>query len=268
MYKFGKLERLSREAISTKHAERVKQFGEVFTPPSIVSDMLDLLPDFVHSGDTESVGDSLSMTFLEPSCGDGNFLVEIVERKLRCAKTQLDVLIAVSSAYGVDIQADNVLESRRRVYNTVLECCESKNILLSDEIDEQLCFILYKNIVLGNTLADRMIRMDNEGYVRAFSPNEEKYGVQLTNEVNTGNSTFNLIKSDGTRVDVADILTRRVRDISRVVFNAWEVVDGNLVGHPEFLYDDLEEKSEVSTENLTISGTQDEMKAKFKNLFV
>ena len=101
-----------------KSAERVRDLGEVFTPRQTVADMLDLLPDDVWAAFPPT-------TFLEPACGDGNFVVAVLERKLaRVAADWVsgvlpagaDVealwfhgLAALSSVYGVDISVDNIV---------------------------------------------------------------------------------------------------------------------------------------------------------------
>ena len=54
-----------------KSKERVKNKGEVFTPIPVVNKMLDLIPSI-----------TIKQTFLEPACGDGNFLIEILRRKI------------------------------------------------------------------------------------------------------------------------------------------------------------------------------------------
>ena len=98
--------------------ERVRDLGEVFTPAAIVSDMLDLLPSTVWSPHP-------SATFLEPACGDGNFLVAVLGRKLEAISVALvdgglaagsgkgaaafHALEALASVYAVDISPDNVL---------------------------------------------------------------------------------------------------------------------------------------------------------------
>jgi hypothetical protein len=101
-----------------KSTERVRDLGEVFTPNATVQEMLDLLPAkmwAVHP----------SPTFLEPACGDGNFLVAILDRKLEgVAKdyakgklpagdtpeaAQFHALEALASIYAVDISADNII---------------------------------------------------------------------------------------------------------------------------------------------------------------
>lgn len=101
-----------------KSTERVRDLGEVFTPAGVVSDMLDLLPSTVW-------GIHPSATFLEPACGDGNFLVAILARKLEAVSGELvdgglaagsgeaagafHALEALASVYAVDISPDNVI---------------------------------------------------------------------------------------------------------------------------------------------------------------
>ncbi len=101
-----------------KSTERVRDLGEVFTPSAIVNEMLDLLPAIaweVHP----------PRTFLEPSCGDGNFLVEILARKLDRVTwrhrrgnlpagatdeaAQFHALQALASIYAIDISKDNIV---------------------------------------------------------------------------------------------------------------------------------------------------------------
>lgn len=85
-------------------ALRVKQTGEVFTPTALVQEMLDRIPveQFV---DPEK-------TFLDPSCGDGQFLGEVVIRKMEHGSSFEQ---ALSTVYGVDLMADNVALCRERL---------------------------------------------------------------------------------------------------------------------------------------------------------
>ncbi len=101
-----------------KSKQRVADYGEVLTPPHIVDAMLDLVKQ-----ETERI----DSRFLEPACGTGNFLVEVLRRKLqvvekRYAKIQLDferyAVLAVSSLYGIDILGDNAEECRQRLFQT------------------------------------------------------------------------------------------------------------------------------------------------------
>jgi hypothetical protein len=94
--------------------QRVADHGEVFTNQKIVNDMLDLVQQ-----ETERI----DSRFLEPACGTGNFLVEILRRKLDMVeknyrRSQLEfernLVLAVSSIYGIDILEDNVIACRQR----------------------------------------------------------------------------------------------------------------------------------------------------------
>src|SRR5271155_2392031 len=93
-----------RQVVSRK---RVNDHGEVFTAKREVTAMLDLVKHETTRIDSR---------FLEPACGKGNFLTEILERKLRVVQSrygnsQLDyernAILAVSSIYGIDILEDN-----------------------------------------------------------------------------------------------------------------------------------------------------------------
>ncbi|MGO1585509.1 MAG: DNA methyltransferase, partial [Mesonia sp.] len=98
-----------------KSKKRVTDHGEVFTNEREVNAMLDLVKQ-----ETERI----DSRFLEPACGTGNFLVEILKRKLaivtnKYKKSQLEferyAVIAVSSIYGVDLLEDNAKECRERL---------------------------------------------------------------------------------------------------------------------------------------------------------
>lgn len=98
-----------------KSKKRVADHGEVFTNEREVNAMLDLVKH-----ETERI----DSRFLEPACGNGNFLAEVLRRKLivvdsRYSKSQIEwerySVIAVSSIYGVDILEDNAKECRDRL---------------------------------------------------------------------------------------------------------------------------------------------------------
>jgi type I restriction-modification system DNA methylase subunit len=83
---------------------RVKATGEVFTPTSVAQEMLDQLPLEVFTDPNK--------TFLDNSCGDGQFLGEVLIRKMENGSTFEQ---ALSTIYGVDMMPDNVEECRRRL---------------------------------------------------------------------------------------------------------------------------------------------------------
>ncbi len=91
-----------------KSKKRSDALGEVFTPQWLVDEMLDKLPQEVFT-DPEK-------TFIDPACGDGNFLVRVLERKIQNGSTPLQ---ALQTTYGVDIMEDNIQTCRRRLLREV-----------------------------------------------------------------------------------------------------------------------------------------------------
>lgn len=87
-----------------RSAQRVKATGEVFTPTPLVQELLDKLPNEVFTDPGK--------TFLDNSCGDGQFLGEVLIRKMENGSTFEQ---ALSTVYGVDLMQDNVNECRRRL---------------------------------------------------------------------------------------------------------------------------------------------------------
>lgn len=136
-----------------KSRKRVADHGEVFTNIREVNAMLDLVKQ-----ETERI----ESRFLEPACGSGNFLIEVLNRKLdviikKYKKSQLDYerysVIAISSIYGIDILKDNVIECRNRLFNFFKTKYEKDfRNKTKEEVLESVKFILTKNIVLGDAL--------------------------------------------------------------------------------------------------------------------
>lgn len=87
---------------------RIKQTAEVFTPQHLVQEMLDKLEE----SDPTLFSDP-TKTFLDNSCGDGEFLGEIVIRKMERSGCSLEQ--ALKTTYGVDLMEDNVIECRKRL---------------------------------------------------------------------------------------------------------------------------------------------------------
>lgn len=94
-----------------KSKERVRKYAEVYTPEWLVKDMCNMLPP--------DAWETIDKTFLEPSCGNGNFLVEILSRKLEMCKDVSDCMAALNSIYGIDILPDNVEEAKKRMLDIV-----------------------------------------------------------------------------------------------------------------------------------------------------
>ena len=137
----------------TKSKQRIRDHGEVFTAEREVKAMCDLVKDEC---------DRIDSRFLEPACGNGNFLAEILSRKLATVKKlyksnhydyERYAVLAITSIYGVEILADNAEECRKRLFTLwdkeyTAVCRKSAN----DETREAVRYILSKNILCGNAL--------------------------------------------------------------------------------------------------------------------
>jgi len=141
---------MEKQIISRK---RVADHGEVLTGTREVTAMLDLVKP-----ETERI----DSRFLEPACGDGNFLTEILERKLcvvaaRYGKSQLDyernAVLAVSSIYGIDILEDNVAACRQRVFEVFDQNYTALfKTAATDDCRMAVKYILTRNIIWGDAL--------------------------------------------------------------------------------------------------------------------
>ena len=141
-----------------KSRERVAERGEVFTAEREVNAMLDLVKQ-----ETERI----DSRFLEPACGTGNFLVEILRRKLDVVKRQyqkqlgeleLQTTIALSSIYGVDIMKDNVEECCGRLLDIVCNWYAEVHPLQkapSQKLSSTWSYLLHRNILWGDALTLR-----------------------------------------------------------------------------------------------------------------
>lgn len=101
--------RNERPGADAAKRERIKAYGEVFTPPETVKAMCDMLeeqdPDAFLPG----------KTFLEPTCGDGAFVAEILRRKFDHCRRRGDYTAALDSVYAMELLADNVEKTIERV---------------------------------------------------------------------------------------------------------------------------------------------------------
>jgi len=141
------------EKKQVKSKKRVADHGEVFTNDREVNAMLDLVKH-----ETERI----DSRFLEPACGNGNFLAEVLRRKLkvvdqRYANNQMDweryAVIAVSSIYGVDILEDNAQECRVRLYQIFDDLYTSHfKDKCKEDCRRSIRFLLDRNILWGDAL--------------------------------------------------------------------------------------------------------------------
>ena len=137
----------------TKSKSRVRDHGEVFTAEREVNAMLDLVKN-----ETERI----DSRFLEPACGNGNFLIKILERKLNVVdgaykRSQWDweihAMVAASSLYGVELLPDNVTECQSRLFDYFKQRYKTLyKTKISNKYLENVLYIFQKNIVCGDAL--------------------------------------------------------------------------------------------------------------------
>lgn len=147
--------------------QRIANYGEVFTSPRIVVAMLDLV-----CAETERI----DARFLEPACGSGNFLVQILGRKLTAVERKFGrseferrhySLLAVMSTYGIELLADNIAECK----NNMLEVLAARlDLAEEDELLRAAASVLELNLIHGDalrmrTVADEPITLAEWGYL-------------------------------------------------------------------------------------------------------
>ena len=132
-----------------KSRQRVADHGEVFTPAWMVEAMLDLV-----KGETERI----DSRFLEPACGSGNFIVQILRRKLAAVELKYGksdferrhyALLALMCIYGIELLEDNIAECRANVLEILAEYL---NLEKADELYRAASFVLSQNLVHGDAM--------------------------------------------------------------------------------------------------------------------
>ncbi len=135
-----------------KSKQRVADHGEVFTPAWMVEAMLDLVKDET---------DRIDARFLEPACGDGNFLVQILRRKLAAVELKYGksnferrhyALLGLMCLYGVELLTDNIAECRA---NLLAIFADYLNLDPSNDLYRAAFYVLSQNLVHGDALAMR-----------------------------------------------------------------------------------------------------------------
>lgn len=137
-----------------KSKRRVIDHGEVMTPAWLVNDMLELVKEEAERFDSR---------FLEPACGNGNFLAEILERKLKTVKRfyannqndyEARAILALASIYGIDILKDNITECRKRLFDIIdRHYTATFPGTAKEKFRDVARFILQRNIIWGDALA-------------------------------------------------------------------------------------------------------------------
>lgn len=135
-----------------KTKQRVADHGEVFTPTWMVEAMLDLV-----RGETERI----DSRFLEPACGSGNFLVQVLRRKLAAVEHKFEksdferrhyALLALMCVYGIELLPDNIVECRANMLEIIAEYLK---LTETDPLYRAASYVLSRNLVHGDALTMR-----------------------------------------------------------------------------------------------------------------
>ena len=135
-----------------KSKQRVADHGEVFTPAWMVEAMLDLV-----KGETERI----DARFLEPACGSGNFIGQILRRKLAAVELKYGqsdferrhyALLGLMCIYGIELLADNIAECRANVLEIFAEYLQLDE---TDDLCRAAAYVLSQNLVHGDALTMR-----------------------------------------------------------------------------------------------------------------
>jgi N-6 DNA Methylase len=137
---------------SIKSKQRVADHGEVFTPTWLVEAMLDLVAEETRRIDSR---------VLEPACGSGNFLTQILQRKLAAVEIRFGMsefekrhyaLLAIMCLYGIELLADNIAECRANMLEVVAAYL---GVDRSSDASRAAGYVLSQNLVHGDALAMR-----------------------------------------------------------------------------------------------------------------
>ncbi|HWQ39385.1 MAG TPA: DNA methyltransferase [Burkholderiales bacterium] len=176
-----------------KSKQRVADHGEVFTPTWLVEAMLDLV-----KGETERI----DSRFLEPACGSGNFLVQILRRKLAAVELKYGksdfekrhyALFALMCAYGIELLPDNIAECRANMLEILADYLKIDE---SDDLYRAASYVLSQNLVHGDALKmrthdDQPITFAEWGYLGKAKFQRRDFRL----DVLTGSSAFSAQRS-------------------------------------------------------------------------
>lgn len=132
--------------------QRVADHGEVFTPAWMVEAMLDLVREETQRIDSR---------FLEPACGSGNFLVQVLRRKLAAVEQRFGrsdfekrhyALLGLMCVYGIELLDDNIAECR---YNLLEVFADYLGIGASDDFYRAAEEVIAQNLIHGDALTMR-----------------------------------------------------------------------------------------------------------------
>jgi hypothetical protein len=157
-------------------ATRKRLFGEVFTPELLVKQTVDTyIPEVLYDP---------HLTVLEPAVGDGRFLIYILHQRLSQSQDSYHTLQSVSTLYGIDIQKDNVIKTRERLFNVIK--VRNPDILESPKMKDVLHLIISENIIHGCAVSKKYIDTQQPITIN-------KYNIIALNPIRIEVTVYNLV---------------------------------------------------------------------------
>jgi len=187
-----------------RSSHRKKTYGEVFTPRSMVNSMLDLVQPQLEDVDK---------TFLEPAAGDGNFLVEILRRKLAAVRLYFDSnfwvtesLFALRSIYGIELLEDNLISARSAMLEVFCDwhAANVKPLRPNSNAHQAAVYLIGCNIVQGNTLTK--LQPGGSPIVFSWWHREATMRAQVRREVFTFRSMFSTSSAQDSLFELDSLL--------------------------------------------------------------
>ncbi len=185
----------------TKSKERIADHGEVFTPAWMVEAMLDLV-----NGESERI----DSRFLEPACGSGNFLIQVLQRKLATVELKYgksdferrhQALLGVMCIYGIELLPDNIAECRAHIMDIFAEYLK---LAPSDDLYRAAFYVLSKNIVHGDALSmtestGSAITFAEWGYLGKGKFKRRNFSLKSLTQMSSLSKVDSMEDSDGRR---------------------------------------------------------------------
>lgn len=272
------------ENVGVKSKKRVKELGEVYTPDSIVQDMMDA-SERGYKANNPDCDNIITASFLEPTCGDGQILIRIYSRKLEQisklaetdeAKLRKILINAILKVYGIDIDPSNITEAKTRILTYLFsesihtfdvggKILEIKNPLYGvdwymktlTELKEPINNIINNNIIIGDMLkchiydseATQIVAydwVDNTDYIQVYPI----YLYELFNGCNEPDNTSAVHYS---HVHVLDVIKNYKKKINGKVVKYEKIY----IDLKNGLKDKYAKNNESTTDNLeTVTVTE------------
>lgn len=211
-----------------KSKERVEKYGEVFTPQHIVEQML-------NQEGIKEMCENLTATFLEPTAGEGVFLVEILRRKLEMVADTYNKnikqvsnysLLALSTIYGIELLEDNlqtcVINLYEAYYEFYLDQCKQYEAKRDHKILDSAKTIIKVNLAQGDFLKRTKLKYIKSKFMRAL------LGIKKVTQDNKSKEIWSIVPlQDFTENSDID-WTKSIKEIDRQLYAKYDLNDDEI----------------------------------------